>query len=58
MILTEFKAEQEYKKELSEGTINTNTTPFYNSFKDYCRMLKNMGYKIKWLKELITTALK
>ncbi len=47
MILTEFKAEQEYKKELSEGTINTNTTPFYNSFKDYCRMLKNMGYKIK-----------
>lgn len=46
MEITEFKAEQKYKKELAEGTINTGTTPHYNSFKDYCEMLKDMGYKI------------
>ncbi len=46
MKITEFKAEQKYKKELAEGTINTDKTPHYNSFKDYCEMLKNMGYNI------------
>ena len=46
MKMTEFQAEQQYKKELRNGTINTNTTPHYNSFIDYCRMLRDMGYKI------------
>jgi len=46
MDITEFQAEQEYKKELEDGTINTCSTPHYNSFKEYCGMLKNMGYKI------------
>ena len=31
MKITRFQAEQEYKKELSEGTINTSSSPFYNS---------------------------
>ena len=44
--LTIYQAEQEYKKELAEGTINTCSTPHYNSLKDYCEMLKAMGIKI------------
>lgn len=50
MIMTEFNAEQEYKKELSEGTINTPSTPYYNNFKEYCQMLRKIGCKI--VKEL------
>ena len=46
MIMNEFQAEQEYKKELSEGTINTCDTPHYNSLKDYIEMLKSEGIKI------------
>jgi len=48
MKITEFEAEKRYKKELAKGTINTDTTPHYNSFKNYCEMLENMGFKIKW----------
>jgi hypothetical protein len=47
MIITEFQAEQEYKKELREGTINTCSSPHYDSFKEYCEMLENMGYNLK-----------
>jgi len=46
MVKNIFQAEQEYKKELAEGTINTCSTPHYNSLKEYCGMLRNMGYKI------------
>jgi hypothetical protein len=46
MIITKRQAEQEYRKELKEGTINTCSTPHYNSFEDYCRMLRDMGYKV------------
>jgi hypothetical protein len=55
MILTELQAEQEYKKELREGTINTCNTPHYNSLKDYIEMLENMGYKVNY-KEVITAS--
>ena len=46
MKITKFQAEQEYRKELSEGTINTCSSPHYNSLKDYCEMLENMGNKV------------
>jgi len=46
MQITKFNAEQEYKKELREGTINTCSTPHYDSFIEYCNMLKDMGFEI------------
>jgi len=45
-IITKSKAEQKYKRELSEGVINTETTPHYNSLNQYINMLKDMGYII------------
>lgn len=41
------EAERRYKKELADGTINTETTPHYDSFMEYCEMLRNMGYEIE-----------
>jgi hypothetical protein len=35
-----------FKEELSDGSINTESTPHYNSFKRYCEMLRDMGYNI------------
>jgi len=45
--ITKRKVEEMYKKELENGKINTNKTPHYNSFNQYCYMLKEIGYKIK-----------
>lgn len=43
MEITKQKAEEKYKKELSEGTINTEETPYYNSFNKYFNMLKELN---------------
>lgn len=44
--MTEQEAEDLYKYELSEEKINTETTPHYDSFNEYKRMLEDMGVRI------------
>jgi len=46
-VMTTEQAEDLYKYELKEGIINTKTTPHYNSFVDYKRMLRDMGIEVK-----------
>jgi len=41
------EAERRYKKELAEDTINTKSTPHYNSLLKYIEMLKDMGYEVE-----------
>ena len=47
MKISLYEAERRFKKELAENTINTETTPHYDSFNEYCEMLKEDGYIIK-----------
>lgn len=53
-IMTEDEAERLYRKELAEGTINTEEegVPYYDSLNEYIRMLEDMGVKIKQKKEV------
>lgn len=45
--MTNDEAEELYKEELSNGKINTETTPHYDSFEEFKTMLIDMGIKIK-----------
>jgi len=47
MELTRFKAEQEFKNEIMNESINTCSTPHYDSLEEYIKMLENTGFKIK-----------
>ena len=41
------KAETRYKQELEKGLINTENKPHYNSFSQYCNMLRDSGYEVE-----------
>ena len=47
MKITKSKAEEMYKKEIADGTINTETTPHYNSLNKYCNMLRDGGFDVE-----------
>ena len=48
-VMTRDEAERLYRKELADGTINTEKegVPYYDDFNEYMGMLKDMGIKIK-----------
>lgn len=46
MKITKDKAEEMYRKEIEENTINTENTPHYDSLLEYIDMLKIVGYEV------------
>jgi hypothetical protein len=40
-------AEERYRQEIAEGTINTADTPHYDSLNEYIRMLEDAGFEIE-----------